>query len=338
MSGTGVQTMIVGEDDNDTRLDKWFFKHFPGLGKGQLYKLMRKGQVRVDSGRVKPDTRVFTGNEVRIPPMPADAYQPQSAKKRHVSPEQRKESRAYLKSITLFEDRDLLVLNKPYNLATQGGTKIKRHIDGLLDDVSGDDDKYKLVHRLDKETSGVLVVAKNAKTARALGHIFKKRQVQKYYWAIVSPSPRMDDGVIEARIAKGPARGGEYMMVNDEEGKYSKTEYQIVEKAYTKAAWVLFKPETGRTHQLRLHSQLMGAPIIGDDKYKVDLQDPIDLEDLKHADKLHLHARRIVFPHPFGQDDIDITAPLPDHMRETFEYFGFDENSADELDLIHDDF
>ncbi len=332
-SGTGVQILIVAEDDHDTRIDKWFFRHFPGLGKGMLYKLIRKGQVRLDGGRVKPDTRVMAGNEIRIPPMPEEAYQPPKATVKKITPEERAESRAFLKSVTLFEDQDVLVINKPYNLATQGGSKISKHIDGILNAVN---EEYKLVHRLDKETSGVLLIAKNTKTARDLGRIFKGREIHKYYWAILSPAPQMNDGVIEARIAKGPARGGEYMMINDEDGKYSRTEYQVVERAYTKAAWVLFKPETGRTHQLRLHAQLINAPIIGDDKYKIEMQDPIDLEDLKHADKLHLHARRLVLPHPSGKGNIEIEAPLPLHMVETFEYFGFDENVAAEMELAHD--
>lgn len=334
--GTGVQTITVSEDDHDTRIDKWFFRHFPGLGKGALYKLMRKGQVRLNGGRVKPDTRVYMGSEVRIPPMPAEAYQPESEKVKKITPQQRKEAAAFLKDVTLFEDKDILAINKPYGLATQGGSKVKKHVDGYLEAVSPEEEKYKLVHRLDKETSGVLLIAKNAKTARALGRIFKGREAQKYYWAVVSPAPRMEDGVIQANIAKGPARGGEYMMVNDEDGKYSKTEYQVVEKAYTKAAWILFKPETGRTHQLRLHAQLMEAPIIGDDKYGVERQDPIDLEDLPHADKLHLHARRLVVPHPSSKGTIDVTAPLSPHIAETFEYFGFDISRAAELEILND--
>ena len=326
MSGTGVQTIIVTKDDDDTRLDKWFWRHFPGLGKNMLYKLMRKGQVRLNGGRVKPDTRVFTGNEVRVPPMPAEAYQPKTAE-RQMSSEERAKKRSELKDMTLYEDGDILVLNKPYGLATQGGSKVKRHVDGLIQVLANDKVKPKLVHRLDRETSGVLLIAKNAAAARALGRSLKSRDVEKYYWALVAPTPKMDDGVIEARIAKGAARGGEYMMVNDEDGKYSKTEYWIVEKAFRKAAWLLMKPETGRTHQLRIHAQLMGSPIIGDSKYAAE--EPIEIEDLNNVDKLHLHARRLVIPHPNGHSVIDVTAPLPPHIAESFTYFGFNEVSAE---------
>ena len=325
--GTGVQTLTVTGDDNDTRIDKWFWRHFPGLGKTMLYKLMRKGQVRLNGGRVKPDTRVFAGYEVRVPPMPAEAYQPKVVVERPLTSEERAKKRAALQKITLYEDRDVLVLNKPFGLATQGGSKVKRHVDGMIAILETDKVKPKLVHRLDRETSGVLMVAKNAAAARALGRSLKSRDVQKFYWALVAPTPQMNDGIIEARIAKGPARGGEYMMVNDEEGKYSKTEFWIVEKAFRKAAWLLMKPETGRTHQLRVHAQLMGSHIIGDSKYGPE--EPLEIEDLSHADKLHLHARRVICPHPNGRDVIDVTAPLPPHMAESFTYFGFDENVAE---------
>tara|TARA_B100000686_G_scaffold104630_1_gene111883 strand:+ start:5082 stop:6086 length:1005 start_codon:yes stop_codon:yes gene_type:complete len=327
MTGTGVQNMIVREEDNDTRIDKWFWRHFPGLGKGMLYKLMRKGQVRLDSGRVKPDTRVYTGNVVRVPPMPADAYQPRGEKSDEMSATEKSRARDKLKEMTIFEDRDVLILNKPYGLATQGGSKVKNHVDGMLRALENDKVQPKLVHRLDRETSGVLIVAKNAAAARNLGKSLKHRDAQKYYWAIVAPAPELPDGVIEARIAKGAARGGEYMMVNDEDGKYSKTEYQVVERAWTKAAWLMMQPETGRTHQLRIHAQLMGCPIIGDSKYGPE--EPIIIEDLDNVDKLHLHARRLIIPHPSGKGMIDVYADLPKHMVESFKFFGFHEHVAE---------
>lgn len=330
-TGTGVQTKTVTEDENNIRLDKWFLSHFPGLSKTQLYKLMRKGQVRLDGKRVKPDARVMAGQSVRVPPMPAEAYETRKPKPSY-SREEADRDRALLKQITLYQDADVLILNKPHGLATQGGSKVKRHINGILRSITSNRCTPHIVHRLDRDTSGVLVIAKNAKSARTLGEVFKHRRVQKYYWALLSPAPEMEDGIIEAKIAKGKTRGGERVMVDHENGKYSKSEFWVIEKAYTKAAWVCFKPETGRTHQLRVHAQLIGCPIVGDKKYaETDrhIEMPVDLQDIPSAQKLHLHAQRLVLPHPSGTGELDITAPLPDHMQKTFKYFEFDLNNAD---------
>lgn len=331
VGGTGVQILPVAEDDDGTRLDKWMLRHFPGLGKGEIYKWMRKGQIRLDSGRVKPDTRVYAGQEVRIPPVPASAYQPyKKSQEREMTAEGRKKAREILQDMIVYEDDVVLVLNKPYGMATQGGTKVSQHIDGLVRALETDTVTPRLVHRLDKETSGILVVAKTLKAAQALGEAFKTRDAQKFYWAVVAPSPKMNDGIIEAPLAKGKSGGGERVMVDEESGKYARSEYWVIEKAHRKAAWVCLKPETGRTHQLRVHAALMGSPIIGDSKYN-DPEMEIEIEDISHADKLHLHARRLIVPHPSGRGILDVTAPLPVHMRETFAYFEFDPQLGDEL-------
>lgn len=335
--GTGVQTINVQEADDGLRIEKWFLKFFPGLPKGMVFKLMRKGQIRLDGKRVKPGDKVSTAQEVRVPPMPADAYSAPSDKGGSYSPVQKEKDLKLIKSITIFEDKDVLVLNKPYGIATQGGSKVKHHIDGALRAIASDRCTPHLVHRLDKETTGVLVVAKNRKTAQKLGSLFKGRDVQKYYWAVISPAPEIEEGEIEAKIAKGKTFKGERMIVDEEDGKFSRTEFWVLDKAYTKAAWVCFKPETGRTHQLRVHSQLMGSPIIGDEKYSDTdrhMEMPVILDDLKNADKLHLHARRLVMPHPAGHGKLDVTAPLPKHMSDTFKYFGFDESREKDIDLI----
>lgn len=325
MSGgsTGVQTTIIIEDDDGIRLDKWLMRRFPGLGKGEFYKWMRTGQIRLDGKRVKPDARVLAGQEIRIPPVSWEAYQSFKPEKK-VSAEDKIEGLKLLKDMIIYEDDSLLVLNKPYGLATQGGSKVKEHIDGLIAHLESDKVKPRLVHRLDKDTTGVLVVAKTLKAARALGNSFKSRDARKYYWAIVAPSPKMNDGIIEANIAKGTTYGGERVMVDDVDGKFSRSEYWVIEKAHRKAAWLCFKPETGRTHQLRVHAAMMDSPILGDAKYGRDLEEPIEIEGVKHADKLHLHARRLIMPHPSGRGVLDVTAPLPPHMSDTFKYFEFD--------------
>ena len=332
--GTGVQIVTVSEDDDEIRLDKWFARHFPGLPKTQLYKMMRKGDVRVAGKRVKPNARVQEGQEVRVPPMPESAYQPFETRDTY-SNEQRQKDKEFLKSCLIYQDKHVFVFNKPFGVATQGGSKIKHHIDGALRAFETDTVKPKLVHRLDKETTGVLVVAKNAKVARDLGYCFKQRETEKYYWAVVCPSPQMEAGVIEAHIAKGKTRGGERVMVDNEEGKYSKTEYWVVERAYTKAAFICFKPETGRTHQLRVHASIIGCPILGDQKYFIENEheeQDIDMSVLEHANKLHLHARQIKMPHPSGQGMLDVTAAIPEHMANTFKYFEFDENAAEDIE------
>ena len=334
--GTGVQTQIIADDDDGLRLDKWFLKYLPGLPKNMLYKLIRKGQVRLDGKRAKPNDRVSQGQELRIPPMPADAYEPPSAKGESYSAIQKEKDLKLIRGITLYEDKDLIVLNKPFGYASQGGSKVKRHIDGALRAIESDRCTPHLVHRLDKDTSGVLVVAKNRKTAKNLGELFKHRDVEKFYWAVISPAPDMVDGVVEAKIAKGKTPKGERMVLDNEDGKFSKTDFWVMDKAHTKAAWVCYKPETGRTHQLRIHSQLMGSPIIGDKKYSETdrhMEMPVILDDLKDQDKLHLHARRIIFPHPSQPGTVDVTAPLPKHMADTFKYFGFDENIEKDFDF-----
>ncbi|MGM0422723.1 MAG: RluA family pseudouridine synthase [Pseudomonadota bacterium] len=324
MSGgsTGVQNTIITDEDDKTRLDKWLMRRFPGLSKGEIYKWMRTGQVRLDGKRVKPDSRVLAGQEIRIPPVSWEAYQTFKQEKK-VSVEDKQEAVNLIKDLTIYEDDSVLVINKPYGMASQGGSKVKEHIDGLIAHLETDKVKPRLVHRLDKDTTGVLLIAKTRKIARVLGETFKTRQAHKYYWAVVAPTPQMNEGLIEANIAKGQSYGGERVMIDDVDGKFSRSEYWILEKAHRKAAWLCFKPETGRKHQLRVHAEMMDSPIVGDSKYGQDLEVPVELDDLKHANKLHLHARRLIMPHPSGRGVLDVTAPLPPHMEDTFKYFEF---------------
>jgi 23S rRNA pseudouridine955/2504/2580 synthase len=305
------------------RLDRWFKTHFATLPHSRLEKLLRTGQVRVDGGRAKASTRLASGQTIRIPPLP-DVPPPPGP--RHALS---KADRAFLASITLYEDDDLLILNKPAGIAVQGGTKTTHHIDRLLEGLGdGPETRRRLVHRLDRDTSGVLVIAKRRSVAAKLGRAFQTRSVRKIYWALVKGVPKPLQGKVEAALVKaaGPegdrvrkARPGEQDIAQS-----AVTHYAVVDRAGQGVAFVSLKPVTGRQHQLRAHMAILGHPILGDERYQGDRDLPEGV-----ARKLHLHARRISFPHPSGEGVVDVTAPLPEHMRESFAAFGFDAREAD---------
>jgi 23S rRNA pseudouridine955/2504/2580 synthase len=321
---TGVETKEVGGDEDGMRLDRWFKTHYASLPHSRLEKLLRTGQVRVDGGRVKASTRLAAGQIVRVPPLPDVAPLPSK-------PTLTKADCGFLASITLYEDDDLMVLNKPPGLAVQGGTKTAQHLDRLLEALGdGPETRPRLVHRLDRDTSGVLVVAKRRSVAAKLGRTFQTRSVRKIYWAIVKGVPKPPQGKVEAALVKaaGPegdrvrkARAGE-----QERAQSAVTYYAVVDRAGQTASFVSLKPVTGRQHQLRAHMAILGHPILGDAKYQGDRDLPEGIDN-----RLHLHARRISFPHPSGEGVVDVTAPLPEHMRRSFASFGFAEaREADE--------
>ena len=305
------------------RLDRWFKTHYAALPHSRLEKLLRTGQVRVDGGRAKASTRLATGQSVRVPPLPDVA--PPPGPKKALS----KADRDFLASITLYEDDDLLVLNKPPGLAVQGGTKTTQHIDRLLEGLGdGPETRPRLVHRLDRDTSGVLVIAKRRAVAAKLGRAFQTRSVRKIYWALVNGVPKPPQGKIEAALVKaaGPegdrvrkARAGE-----QDRAQSAVTHYAVMDRAGQKAALVSLKPVTGRQHQLRAHMAIIGHPILGDEKYPSRSEFPEGIEK-----KLYLLARRISFPHPSGEGVVDVTAPLPPHMEQAFNLFGFEVREPD---------
>jgi 23S rRNA pseudouridine955/2504/2580 synthase len=318
-----VQTRNVSDAEDGMRLDRWFKTHYASLPHSRLEKLLRTGQVRVDGGRAKASTRLAAGQSVHVPPLPDVA--PQPAPRQKLS----KADRAFLAAITLYEDDDLLVLNKPSGIAVQGGTKTTRHIDRLLEGLGdGPETRPRLVHRLDRDTSGVLVIAKRRNVAAKLGRAFQTRSVRKIYWALVHGVPKPPQGKIEAALVKaaGPqgdrvrkARAGEQTRAQS-----AVTYYAVVDRAGQEVALVSLKPVTGRQHQLRAHMAILGHPILGDEKYpsRAALPDGVDK-------KLHLHARRISFSHPSGEGVVDVTAPLPPHMGKAFAAFGFDAREPD---------
>ena len=351
--GKGVQTVIVAAADDAMRLDRWFKRHFPGVAQSHLNKIVRKGEVRVDGKRVETSTRVHTDQAVRVPPLEKQVLSAPAVKTSAASPD---DARA-LKQMTLFEDKHLMVLNKPYGLAVQGGSGMKRHVDGMLQALASEKgERPVLVHRLDRDTSGVLLVAKTRKIAADLGEIFRSRQARKIYWAVLIGVPKPVQGRISLFLAKGAAMGDargprapadrdaaraglEKMRVarhGEEDAQHSVTYYAVVEKRAPRLAWVSMKPITGRTHQLRAHAEAIGHPIIGDPKYGgLRPNDPRVTDPLRAIpggieNKLHLLARRLVLPHPKG-GALDVTAPLPPHMKATWDLLGFDNDPYDPI-------
>ena len=306
------------------RLDRWFRLHYPGLGFSHLQKLLRSGQVRVDGGRAQTSTRLVAGQRVRVPPLEiSDRRQPSAAVATH------KVGRDTLEGAILHEDASVIVLNKPAGLAVQGGSGVTRHVDAMLEGLADRrGQKPRLVHRLDRDTSGVLVVARTRSAAAFLGQAFKARDTRKIYFAVVAGVPRPSSGRISTYLAKEQGDVGDRMRVathGDRGADHALTQYALADQAGQKVAFLVMRPITGRTHQLRAHAAHIGHPILGDAKYfnVENWQLPGGLQN-----RLHLLARRIALPHPDG-GRLDVTAPLPPHMQQSFAVLGFDERSGD---------
>ena len=325
--GKGVHTVTVTADENDMRVDRFFEARFPGLSFSHIQRIIRKGEVRVDGKRTQPKARLAAGQAVRIPPLKLERPTP-----REDAPQAQKD-RAFLKSIVLYEDADVLVLNKPMGLAVQGGSGTARHIDGMLEALRGpgaDAQRPRLVHRLDKDTAGCLLVAKTRFAAAALAKTFRSRSARKIYWALTAGVPRPRQGRISTFLAKEEREEDSFMRIaaHGEKGaSHAVTYYAVVETSAQKLAWLSLKPVTGRTHQLRAHMAHIGHPIVGDPKYftKENWELPGGIQE-----KLHLLARRIVVPHPRG-GTIDVSAPLPPHMQQTWNLLGFDASRYDPI-------
>ncbi len=313
-----VKQISVESDDDGIRLDKWFKEHFPQLGFGMLQKLMRTGQIRLDGGRIKPGTRVSEGQVVRVPPFTA-AVKPSPKKSAPVKISDK--DREEIQDSVLFYDDDIIVINKPAGLAVQGGSGTTRHVDGMLDALKfGSKERPKLVHRLDKDTSGVLALARNTKSARYLTEQFRSRELRKLYWALAVGVPHPEDGLIDLRLIKAPGKQGEKMIVDEIDGKRAKTRYKVLDQASRRACFIALEPLTGRTHQLRVHlSEALGTPIAGDGKYGGP---DAYLEGGGIERKLHLHARRLLIPKERGKP-IEVFAHLPRHIQASFDYLGF---------------
>jgi len=322
-----VQTLTVTSDESGMRVDRFFEARFPGLSFSHIQRIVRKGEVRVNGRRTEPKARLEAGQSVRVPPLTLQAPPP-----REDAPQAQKD-RAFLKSITLYEDDDVLVLNKPMGLAVQGGSGTTRHVDGMLGALRGphtDAQRPRLVHRLDKDTAGCLLVAKTRFAAAALAKTFRSRSARKIYWALVAGVPRPHQGRISTYLTKQEVEEDSFMRVaqhGEKNAMHAVTYYAVVETSAQKLAWVSLKPVTGRTHQLRAHMAHVGHPIVGDPKY-------FNIENWEFPggiqDRLHLLARRIVVPHPRG-GTIDVSAPLPPHMQQSWNLLGFDAQRYDPI-------
>jgi 23S rRNA pseudouridine955/2504/2580 synthase len=323
---TAVQNVAVAADESGMRVDRFLEARFPGLSFSHIQRVIRKGEVRVDGKRTQPKNRLEAGQAVRIPPLRLDAPKPRTA-----ANEADEKTRAFLQSITLFEDDDVLVLNKPMGLAVQGGSGTTRHIDGMLEMLrDGKGQRPRLVHRLDKDTAGSLLIAKTRFAAAALAKTFRSRSARKVYWALVAGVPKVGQGRISTYLAKEEREEESFMRIarhGERSAVHAVTYYAVVETAGPLLAWISLKPVTGRTHQLRAHMDHIGHPIVGDPKYfaRENWELPGGMQH-----RLHLLARRIAVPHPRG-GVIDVTAPLPPHMLQSWNLLGFDAKRYDPI-------
>lgn len=330
---SGVQILTVGYDESEQRLDRWFRRHFPHVSQGRVEKLCRKGEIRVDGGRVKAASRVTPGQQIRVPPLPDTA-----APERDRAPRVSDDDARLIEDCVIYRDEHIIAINKPPGLPSQGGSGQSRHVDGISEALRGDKpEKPRLVHRLDKDTSGVLLLARTQSAATDLTRAFRARSTRKIYWAAVAGVPHPQMGTVRYGLVKAPGHGprgeGEKMLClhpNDVErtegAKRATTDYAVLSALAKRCSWLALVPITGRTHQLRAHMAELGHPIIGDGKYGGSGQE--NLGDGWGAQlggelsrKLHLHARQISINHPVTGARLTITAPLPEHMARTWKAF-----------------
>mgnify|MGYP001305689461 CR=1 FL=1 len=320
-----VQKHLVTEDEIGLRIDRWFLRKFPFLNNGALQKLLRTGQVRIDGSRTKGSKRLKTGQTIRIPPLDNLSKKISVKLKPDLSSILNKNTKK-IKALVIYRDDDLIALNKPSGLAVQGGTNVAEHLDSMLEGLRfGASERPKLVHRLDKGASGLLLVARNAFSANRITKAFRNRKILKTYWALVAGIPPKKFGQISATMKKMGSPGSQKMQLTKKGGKNSETQFQIIERAGTRVAWLALEPITGRTHQLRVHCNLIGTPILGDGKYGGSRA---FLENSPNRKLLHLHSRSLGLEHPRG-GWIELEAPLSKEMERSWLYFGFNPDRTD---------
>ena len=326
---SGGKIIAVTEEDDGQRLDRWLKKRAPEIPYALVQKLIRKGAIRVDGKKAKTDERLSAGQEVRLPDV-----ENRGQKEKQGPMKTGANDAAYIKSMVIYDDGDIVALNKPGDIASQGGGGVERHIDGLLELLKDKKDRRpRLIHRLDRDTSGILLCARSPEAVRNFGKMFHDRRARKIYWAITVPAPERQEGTIKAPLAKATGEHKDRMYVNDgEDSKMAVTDFIVVDRTGKKAAFVMFLPQTGRTHQLRVHAaDVLHCPILGDEKYgggKARL-DGMDL-----SQRLHLHARRLILPHPKDSSKmLDFAAPLPPELQKTWKALGFDVNQSTDIAL-----
>lgn len=321
---SGVKLIEVTSDEAGMRLDRWFRAHYPHIAHGALQKLLRKGQVRVNGGRVKANERLLEGQTVRVPPMQEKPDSPSASNRASLSDE----DRVFVQSMVIHRDDQVLALNKPAGLAVQGGTRTARHIDGLLDGLKfRQSERPRLVHRLDKDTSGVLLLGRTRTGTNALAKAFKSRNTIKIYWALVHGVPRPAQGKISMALKKTHGPSGDRVRQadqDDEEAQDATTYYAVMNRAGERFSWLSLRPVTGRTHQIRAHLAEIGHPIVGDPKYRLENEEQTESASPGIFDQLQLHARFLSLPHPSG-GVLEVEAPLPEHMKQTWSFLGFED-------------
>ncbi len=314
-----VKMITVDEKDDNIRLDRWFARHYPDLKNGQLQRLIRGKNIRVNGAKTTADTRLHTGDILRVPPL-------EVSEKNNLPRRLSKADIDFMQSLVIYKDDDVIALNKPSGIAVQGGSGQTRHIDGMLDALRFEkEEKPRLVHRLDKDTSGILLLGRSANAAAKLAESFASRDAKKVYWALVYGKPKLLSGKIDAPLSKmSGEKGGEQMRVDFENGQKAQTLYRVIDSLAKKTSWLEMMPLSGRTHQLRVHCLTLNTPIVGDGKYMDKQRENMGLAD---ENKLHLHARAIKIPHP-RKGMLEIFAKIPQHIKTSFEFLGFDEKQA----------
>jgi 23S rRNA pseudouridine955/2504/2580 synthase len=316
----GVDLVVVDVADAGARIDRWFRRRFPQITHGRLEKWLRTGQVRVDGRRAKASQRLAGGETIRVPPLSAEGVHPRPATSTPMSDAEARD----LRGRVLHRDRDVIVIDKPAGLAVQGGSGTARHLDGMLDVLAFDGERPRLVHRLDRDTAGVLVLARSRAAATALSRAFQGREVRKLYWALVAGVPPQRSGRISVPLAKRPGPRGETVQADQALGEWAVTRYHVVEAISDSLAWLALEPVTGRTHQVRVHCAALGTPIIGDGKYGGR---GAFLSHTEIGSGVHLLARAIAFPHPAG-GTVAVAAPLPPHMDRSWRAFNLSAESV----------
>ena len=319
----GVATLEIAPEDGDQRLDRWFKRHYPALGHGRLEKLLRTGQIRVNGRRARAGTRLAPGDRVRVPPLPDEGEG--RAPRRRPAPQLDKADTDMMQAAVIYRDADLIALNKPPGLPVQGGSHVARHLDGLLGALRFDAaEAPRLVHRLDRDTSGVLLLARHAAAARELTALFRSRSLRKLYWALIIGVPKPAQGRIDAPLAKRQMGEGERVVATAEGGQRAITDYALIETAGRRLSWLALLPRTGRTHQLRAHTaSVFGHPVVGDGKYGGEAAFPAGFEP-----RLHLHARALELPRLGNRAPLLLSAPLPPHMTAAWRFLGFNPSPA----------